>query len=245
MIIKLETNNFISINFIDENLRDLVLILPGGAYQRTSIREGNPVANVFNKNEYHTAIFNYREELLIYPKILDEAQKFLLKIKSFSNVRNIYLIGFSAGGHFSAMISIHFYDLISGTILAYPVISSDPKIAHNFSIDQLLGSNKNFKNLEVVSLENQTHKKLKPFFIMHTADDQVVKVENSLRFIDSLVQNQIYVEAHIYPYGAHGVSLATKEVAFEDMDKELFFKNYGYMSNWIELAISFLKRINI
>jgi hypothetical protein len=29
------------------------------------------------------------------------------------------------------------------------------------------------------------------------------------------------------------------------MDKELFFKNYGYMSNWIELAISFLKRINI
>jgi acetyl esterase/lipase len=245
MIIKLNTNNFINIDFIDHNLRDLVLILPGGAYQRTSSRESSPVASVFKNNGYHTAIFNYREDILLYPKILEEAYQFLLKVKSFSQVDKIYLIGFSAGGHFATMISIKYFDLISGTILAYPVISTNKKIMHEFSMNQLLGSTKNSELLKEVSLEKQTHKNLKPFFIMHTIDDQSVKVENSLRLINSLVKNKIYVETHLYPKGKHGISLATKEVSFEDMDPIQFFNEYGYMSNWINLAIDFLKRINL
>ncbi|HCB66640.1 MAG TPA: acetylesterase, partial [Acholeplasmataceae bacterium] len=51
----------------------------------------------------------------------------------------------------------------------------------------------------------------------------------------ALKRYHIPVEAHLYPKGRHGLSLATKETTFEDMDPELFIKEFGYLSGWIEL----------
>jgi len=243
MVIKMNSKNYIDLNLIDNKKRDIVLIFPGGGYEHTSSREAIPISNVFINDGYHTAIYYYREEKLIYPVIKEEGLDVIRKLKLNSLIENIYLIGFSAGGHFAAMLATNYNDLIGAIILAYPVISSDPLIYHSGSIHNLLGTNLNEKTLEEVSLEKQVTNEMSPVFIMHTMDDQSVPVENSLRFIQALNNHQIYNESHLYPKGIHGISLATKEVAFDYMDKDDFVNQFGYISPWIELAKDFLRRI--
>ena len=243
MIIKMNSKNYIDLNLLDNQKRDIVLIFPGGGYEFTSNRESTPIANVFLKDGYHTAIYYYREEKLIYPEIKEEGLKVIQKLRENLLIGRIFLIGFSAGGHFAAMLATSYNQLIDGAILAYPVISSDPIIRHSGSIHNLLGANLNEKTLEEVSLEKQVSNQMSPVFIMHTMDDQSVPVENSLRFMEALKNHQIYNESHLYPRGIHGLSLATKEVAFDHMDKDDFVNQFGYISPWIELAKDFLRRI--
>lgn len=123
----------------DEKIRDLVLILPGGGYERCSPREAMPVANKVNEAGMHAAIFWYRSEKLLYPEIKDEGLKMIDDIKNNPQVRSLFIIGFSAGAHYALMLSIE-SSIIDKTILAYPVISADKKIRHEGSIKNLLGS---------------------------------------------------------------------------------------------------------
>jgi acetyl esterase/lipase len=243
MNISLSTKNYIDLNLLDTNQRDLVLIFPGGGYSITSKRESIPVSNVFLNDGFHTAIYYYREELLIYPEILDEGGQVLKMLKKNPLIHRIFLIGFSAGAHFAGMLMSRFSSLVSKTILAYPVVTTNPKYWNQGSIHHLLGNDLSKERLNKVSLEYQMHDQVSPVFIMHTMDDQSVLVENSLLLIESLKSHHVLVEAHLYPTGRHGVSLATKETSFEDMDPNLFVKEFGYLSGWIDLAKDFLRRI--
>jgi len=240
---KLSTKNYIDLKLKDHQKRDLVLVFPGGGYYITSARESNPVADVFMKDNYHTAIYYYREDKLIYPSVKEEGEQVLSLLKSNPLVNRIFLIGFSAGAHFAAMLMSSYPDLVSGTILAYPVVTSDPRYWNQGSILNLLGTDLSKERLYQVSLEHQMNERVSPVFIMHTMDDMSVPVENSLLLIEALNRYHIPVEAHLYPKGRHGLSLATKETTFEDMDPELFIKEFGYLSGWIELAKDFLRRI--
>jgi dipeptidyl aminopeptidase/acylaminoacyl peptidase len=243
MNIQLKTKNYIDLKIIDQHQRDLVLVFPGGGYSRTSARESDPVADVFMKDGYHSAIYYYREELLIYPEIKEEGEHVLSLLKRNPLVNRIFLIGFSAGAHLAALLMSSYPDLVSGTILAYPVITSNRKYWNQGSIENLLGNDLSKERLHQVSLEHQMHEKVSPVFIMHTMDDLSVPVENSLLLIEALKKHHVLVEAHLYPKGRHGLSLATKETRFEDMDPDEFVQAYGYLSGWIELAKNFLKRI--
>ena len=68
----MNSKNFIDLKLIDNQQRDLVLVLPGGGYSRTSDREADPIANIFNNAGFHTAIYYYRENLLLYPELQKE-----------------------------------------------------------------------------------------------------------------------------------------------------------------------------
>jgi acetyl esterase/lipase len=48
-----------------------------------------------------------------------------------------------------------------------------------------------------------------PAFLWHTYEDQVVPLENALLMMTALRENGVPFEAHIYPHGKHGLSLAT------------------------------------
>jgi len=241
--IKLSTKNYIDLKLKDHQKRDLVLVLPGGGYSRTSSRESDPVADVFMKDGYHAAIYYYREELLIYPSIKEEGERVLSLLKANPLVNRIFLIGFSAGAHFSAMLMSSYPDEVSGTILAYPVITSNPKYWNQGSIKNLLGNDLSKERLNQVSLEFQMNERVSPVFIMHTMDDESVPVENSLLLIEALKSHKVLVEAHLYPTGRHGLSLASQETTFEDTDPDAFVKAFGYLSGWIDLAKDFLRRI--
>ena len=242
MKINFNTKNYAQVKWLDNNKRDLILILPGGGYEFTSDRESWVVADAFASEGYHQAVYYYREEKLIYPEIHIEAQKVLEELKHNPLVDKIYVMGFSAGGHFAVMLSTLYYEYIEKLIICYPVITANPRYAHKGSLENLLGDYINTDLLEEVSLEKHIHPLFPPTFIMHTIADEIVPVENSLVLIEALKANKVYLEAHLYPTGRHGLSIVTKEVAFIDIGQDNFMDAYGYIHDWVRLAKLFLKR---
>ena len=55
---------------------------------------------------------------------------------------------------------------------------------------------------------------------MYKRQDSTVSVQNSLLFAGALANKKVPFELHIYPYGEHGLSLATKEV--EEPEKKRY-----------------------
>lgn len=227
---------------LDNEKRDLLLILPGGGYFFTSKREGMPIAKKAHEIGCHAAIFWYREEKLGYPAIKEEGISVIEEIKKHPKVNRLFIIGFSAGGHYALMLSIACSDLIDKTILAYPVVSTHKAFYHGGSFINLLGNLEDKELLHELSLEHHVHSKMKDVFIFHTADDQSVPVQNALILAEKLSEQKVPIELHIYPKGRHGASLGTKEVSFEDMDPELFEKEFKDISGWFSLAQAFMKR---
>ena len=238
----MNSKNWIEWAFLDDQKRDMLLILPGGGYYFTSKREGMPIAKKAHEIGCHAAIFWYREERLGYPAIKEEGIDVIKEIKKHPHVNRLFIIGFSAGGHYALMLSISCSDLIDKTILAYPVVSTNEAYYHGGSFFNLLGTLENKELLAELSLEHHIHSHMKEIFIFHTADDQSVPVQNALILTEKLVEKKVPVELHIYPKGRHGASLGTKEVSFEDMDPELFAQEFKDISGWFSLAQAFMKR---
>lgn len=60
---------------------------------------------------------------------------------------------------------------------------------------------------------NYVDSNVPPTFIWHTADDEVVYVENSIKYAYELSKNNVSFELHIFEKGVHGLSLANKTTA--------------------------------
>jgi dipeptidyl aminopeptidase/acylaminoacyl peptidase len=137
------------------------------------------------------------------------------------------MMGFSAGGHLTATAGTKFDDGKSDAadpvdrassrpdflILAYPVISFDPAIAHAGSVRSLLGDSPDPKLLQDLSAELQVSAKTPPTFLFHTNADTTVPAENSIRFYLALRKARVPAEMHIFENGPHGVGLALGDPA--------------------------------
>jgi acetyl esterase/lipase len=134
--------------------------------------------------------------------------------------KRIGILGFSAGGHLASTIGTHF-DAVKPDasdpverassrpdilILIYPVITMR-SFTHRGSKLQLLGSNPSEELIGLLSNEEHVSKETPPTFLVHTANDAAVPVENSLRFADSLRKAAVPFELHIYERGPHGFGL--------------------------------------
>lgn len=245
-IIKLNSNNYVVLHLSDESVRPLILIAPGGGYQRTSEREAMPIVNQF-KDQYHTAIIYYRETLFQEKEAIEEQVAFYEKLSEEQLVSQIILMGFSSGGHYSARLGLnyHKYNLKKplAMVLLYPVISGIQGIAHEDSIMRLYGI-KNDETRALFSLENQVTIFAPKTFLFHTVDDDVVPYENSLFLFQALKKNNIDVDLHLYHSGLHGISLGTKEVAFDHMNQDDYDKANRHNQTWVLLVKSFLNQIN-
>ncbi len=211
--------------------RGAVIVCPGGGYEhRSSSYEGRDVCRVFNKAGLHSVLLEYRVRPHRYPAGLLDLARAVAIVRENSEKWNIdpnkiAVLGFSAGGHLAASLGIY-YDEASAIvkkqipshsssrpdalILCYPVLTSG-KYANQGSFKNLLGVDISEELLKKMSLELNVHKDVPPVFLWHTADDQVVPVENSLHFAEELSKLKIPFEMHIYPKGRHGLGLATND----------------------------------
>ncbi len=135
------------------------------------------------------------------------------------------IMGFSAGGHLVSTAATHFdagladatdaIDRASSRpdflILGYPVISFDPAITHAGSVRNLLGDNPDPKSIENLSNDLQVTARTPPTFLFHTANDQAVPVENSVRFFLALRKAGVPAELHVFENGPHGVGMALSD----------------------------------
>lgn len=215
--------------------RPVVVVCPGGGYEKTSDSEAEPVAMQFLAMGCHAVILRYSVAPARYPEALLQLAQTVRILREntekwYIDSHQIILQGSSAGGHLAACLGVSWeHPFLSerlktaskmiqpnGLILSYPVITSGEK-AHKGSFENLLGNDyKNEEKLRSVSLELCVTKSAPRTFLWHTATDPKVPVENSLLFFQALHRVGIPAELHIYPLGGHGLSLANEETSPPD-----------------------------
>lgn len=206
-----------------------ILICPGGGYAYLAIKkEGYKVAQWLNTLGIMAFVLKYRlpsDDIMNDKSIgplqdAQEAMRFIRRHaeKWYLNTNKVGVIGFSAGGHLASTLSTHYNDLVykendsisakpDFSILVYPVISMDEKIAHKGSRNRLLGTNPSIALIEKFSNEKQIDSLTSPAFLVHASNDQGVPVENSLAYYLALKNNNVSAEIHLYQDGQHGFGL--------------------------------------
>jgi len=224
-----------------------VIICPGGGYTYLSWnKEGTKIAEEFNKWGITAFVLRYRlpdDTTMIDKSVapLQDAQQAVRLVRSNAtewgiNRSQVGIMGFSAGGHVASTAATHFTfkadsknaDTIpvrpDFAILIYPVISFDTSFGHKGSRNKLIGTNPTPDQTAFFSNELQVTSATPPIFLVHTADDKTVPVENSIRFYQACIKNKVSVEMHLYPKGGHGFGMNNTTTADSWMER---------LKNWL------------
>lgn len=235
--------------------RPAVIIVPGGAYEHVSKREGAPVACHFLARGFQAFVLEYlvAPDGVRYPEQLCELACAVDYIKRRAdeysiNRDEIFIVGFSAGGHLTASLSVDctavsriFGEKLdckaTAVGLGYPVISA--RLGHTRSHENLLCGYTDVEKQaleERLNLDGAVSDKTLPTFIWTTAEDKSVPAINSISFASALAEKGIKYELHIYPEGDHGSSTC---------DLEVNEKAYPKNAQWIDNCARFFRLFTV
>lgn len=231
------------------NPKGVIVICPGGGYTHLSPRESEPVAAAFRSVGWQAFVLNYSVGENLGKKPLQELAEAVREIRLHEKEMNlegkpVVVCGFSAGGHLAASLGVHWDDRTmfgsntmhrpDGLVLCYPVITAG-KYGHQKSIEALVGRG----DASYFSLEHYITKNTPPTFLWHTMTDKTVSVQNTILFAQGLANYGISAEVHLYPYGVHGLSLATDAVA----EPEKARLPDAHVAQWFEQCTEWLTTI--
>ena len=244
-------------------IRNAILVIPGGGYGVVcSDREGEPIALAFLPYGYNGFVLHYsvRESSeKTFPAQLIQASMAMKHIKDHAEEYNIdpekvFVTGFSAGGHLTASLGIlwhlkeiyeavdmpYGYNKPAGIMPVYPVITGIEKFGDFGSVENLWGTKDLTEEQRVaVSLERHVDEKSSPAYIVHTSNDQLVPVQNSLVLANAYAEAGLPFELHIYPDGPHGMALGNQIT--ECGEKKY---NDPCFAKWIENAVLWAEKIS-
>jgi acetyl esterase/lipase len=229
-----------------------MIVCPGGGYTHLADHEGEPVARWLNTLGITAGVLKYRlgSHGYRHPVELEDMQRAVRFFRSDAAHLNldpsrIGAIGFSAGGHLVSTVATHFdsgnpqspdpIERVSCrpdvVLLIYPVITMG-KFSQGTSRKALLGANPDPKLIAFLSNETQVTSQTPPCFLVHTNDDRVAPVENSIAFARACRQNHVPVELHIFEHGPHGFGMGTKDPALSTWpaDAALFLARHGFLT---------------
>lgn len=208
-----------------------VVICPGGCYSGLAPYEGEDYALFLAQHGITSFVLKYRlAPRFRHPAMLQDGARAIRMLRAESSRWNIDanrigIMGSSAGGHLAASVMTLFdapeskperqdeIDAHSARpdfgILCYPVISMGAA-THEESRSNLLGDHPPDELIRTMSTEFQVNSRTPTVFLWSGADDELVKVENSLLFANACVRHQVPVELHIYEHGRHGLGLGDK-----------------------------------
>lgn len=234
--------------------RPAVIIVPGGAYEHVSKREGAPVACHFLARGFQAFVLEYlvAPDGVRYPEQLHELAAAVDYVKTHSgeygvNKDEVFVLGFSAGGHLTANLAVD--DDVCKTVgekldckvaavgLGYPVISAD--LGHTRSHDNLLNGYTDAqkrKLMKELNLDKVVTENTPPSFIWTTAADSTVPAVNSIKFASALAEKGIKYELHVYPEGEHGSSTCDGEVNDRANPKN---------AQWIDNCVQFFRLFTV
>ncbi len=242
--------------------RNAVLVIPGGGYKHVCAdREGEPIAFAFMAHGYNAFVLHYSvagNSPKHFPSQLVEASKAIKHIRDHAeeyciDPEEVFVAGFSAGGHLAGCLGTMWnmpeiyetvempygYNKPTGLFLLYPVVTGTADYAQKTSFNNLLGKNDpSYRELEKCSLEKYVGAHAAPAFIIHTANDEIVSVKNSLLLANAYTDAKVPFELHIYPDGPHGMALGNR-VTKCGVEK---WENAAW-AKWVENAVAWAETI--
>ena len=201
-----------------------MIICPGGGYSKLSIEDGGyEAAKVLADSGIVAIVLKYRtwqdSAFTDYKKVplmdLQQAMDMVYTNAAKWNIdtSHIGILGFSAGGHLTAMAATTFkLHKPAFTILAYPVISFLDSLTSKTSNSRnnLLGQHITLEEKIVYSPELHITPATPPAFIVHAEDDNTSLVGNSIAYYNGLIANKVSAQLLLYKKGGHGFALYNK-----------------------------------
>lgn len=225
---------------LHHKVRPALVLCAGGAYRWQSPREEDPVALTFSAMGYNVFIVTYsvgekasggrplRELARTVQTVRERAEEFHI------DPHKVAVMGFSAGGHLACSLGVLWKELNLGErtrpdalILGYPVITTG-EFAHRESVEWVTGGDPGA--MELFSLENHVTGDMPPTFVWHCTGDESVPVENTLLLVNAMQRAGVAYECHLFPGGAHGISMCSVEVETPWPD----------IAPWVELCKTWL-----
>ena len=202
-----------------------VMIYCGGGYGVVCIQsEGLPMAKWLNANGIAAFMVSYRCSPYRHPVPFWDVQRAIRLVRSRASefgvkTDRIGVMGFSAGGHVTSTLSVHYKETFgrkpidaidkvsarpSFSCLIYPVISMRDGITHGGSRRNLLGPKPSDELVAKLSNDEQVDKDTPPAFLAHAKTDTTVKFINSKRYHDACKKNGVPSEYILMETGRHG-----------------------------------------
>lgn len=203
------------------------IVCPGGGYVCLAVdKEGAEATRWLTSIGVTACLLKYRVAPYRHPAPLTDVLQAVRVVRSRArelgvDAGRVGIVGASAGGHLAASAATMFdaregktgaaLDAVSArpdfVVLLYPVITMAEPHAHAGSRRALLGDDPPAELVARLSLEGAVTAATSPAFIMHTAEDASVPVENSILFYRALRDAGVTAEMHLYERGAHGFGL--------------------------------------
>lgn len=208
-----------------------VILAPGGGYRYVVVdKEGYELARWLRARGVTVYVLFYRLPGDGWTNGADvplaDAQRAVRLVRSRASTDGIdparvAFGGFSAGGQVATSLLTRFdakaYDPVDAAdtmparpdalAAIYPVVSMDPAIAHAVSREKLIGPHPDAARERLYSPERNVRADQPPLWLLHAEDDDVVKVENSVRLREATRTVGAPVEAHFFERGGHGFGL--------------------------------------
>lgn len=211
--------------------RPAVLVIPGGGYRFCSDREADPVALGYVRHGFHAFILRYTTTEScpveqVFQTALSEAEEALSYLRDNAEAlgieqNHIATVGFSAGGHLSAALSLVGKVKANAMVLGYGVFSEDMNQGLGIQSPDILAS-----------INGQTP----PTFLFTTQGDNTVPCTETLRFTLALAENKVPFESHIFLTGDHGLSMADETCCKGSQINP-------DVAVWHRMSVRFLRRI--
>ncbi len=245
----------------DEVKRPFMLILPGGAYLLCSEAEGDVVAEEFFNRGYNVGVLNYTINMIktepLKKQPLNDIGRAIRYIRKNSEKLNVIedkvcVCGFSAGGHLSGWIAVH-YDDTDERNEEYLKFSARPDAAilgyarttfgEEFKSDSLRNIvaqdvyeafDKYKKEIDYLCLEKHVNSSTPPCFIWHTATDNAVPVSDAYTFAQALQKVKVPYGLHIFSFGPHGLSVANDRWERRDFGEPYTLEQIVHTLNAVE-----------
>jgi len=207
-----------------------IIYAPGGGYVRVAAGiGGGELAKWLRGLGVTVFILKYRHADYGQPAPLQDALRAVRLVRTRAaewavDPARIGFLGGSAGGHVAASAATMWdapegrtgseLDRVSGrpdfAVLVFPVITMTEPHAHGVSRRALLGADPTPALVERWSVENRVSAGTAPVFLVHSAEDATVVVENSLLFFQAMRRAKAPIELHLYPRGPHGAGMDPK-----------------------------------
>ena len=120
-------------------------------------------------------------------------------------------------------------------MLVYPVIGDHKGCFQNLWATKEITE----EMIDTVSVDKHVDKDSAPAFIMHTSNDEIVDVRNSLSLASAYKAAELQFELHVFPDAPHGAALGNKITSYGKPKYE-----NSAIAEWVRMAAVWADSLN-